>query len=245
MKQPKENPIFSIAKPRRLAPPSPASGAIRFFFSRSMTTVDTSLPPPPPPNPSMPLPLPTPADSEEELASTPFETFDLFRGQVIGTRIEDAGELKVVGKLKCIVRVTRGDPDNEPLFVDKNKCESLAQAKEKNAIILSQLLKVRLRDYYCVMVVMMVMMMVSRRYIESNRIFRPIGVSSYTSTPCIEQKANIAGKFLLQGNIAYRPCLEYTNPILGYFRTIVSGCLLFTSVMVCLELRVESFLLLE
>lgn len=78
--------------------------------------------------------------SEEDLGSTPFETYDLFRGQVLG--VSGGGDLKVVGRLKCIVRVTEGDPDEEPLFVDKSLYDSLAKAKARNATIMSELLKV-------------------------------------------------------------------------------------------------------
>lgn len=47
-----------------------------------------------------------------------------------------------MGKLKCIVRVTEGDPDDEPLFVDKKSFPTLAKAKARNDIILAELLKV-------------------------------------------------------------------------------------------------------
>ena len=65
------------------------------------------------------------------------------RGQTLGLSSGGEGSLKVVGKLKCIVRVTEGNPDDEPLFVDKNNFESLEKAKDRNKIILGELLKVR------------------------------------------------------------------------------------------------------
>ena len=48
-----------------------------------------------------------------------------------------------VGKLKCIVRVTKGNPDDEPLFVDKRNFPTLAKAKARNDVIMAELLKVR------------------------------------------------------------------------------------------------------
>lgn len=80
--------------------------------------------------------------TEEELGSTPFETYDLMRGQSIGLAFGLASTLKVVGKLKCIVRVTEGDPSDEPLFVDKDNFETLEKAKERNDAIMGELLRV-------------------------------------------------------------------------------------------------------
>ncbi|CAB1121420.1 unnamed protein product [Ectocarpus sp. CCAP 1310/34] len=77
---------------------------------------------------------------EEELMATPFESYDLFRGKLLGGGI-GGSTLKKVGKLKCIVRVTEGDPDDEPLFVNKKSFPTLAKAKAKNDIILAELLK--------------------------------------------------------------------------------------------------------
>ncbi|CBN78812.1 conserved unknown protein [Ectocarpus siliculosus] len=77
---------------------------------------------------------------EEELMATPFESYDLFRGKLLGGGI-GGSTLKKVGKLKCIVRVTEGDPDDEPLFVDKKSFPTLAKAKARNDIILAELLK--------------------------------------------------------------------------------------------------------
>ena len=65
------------------------------------------------------------------------------RGQTLGLSSGGAGSLKVVGKLKCIVRVTEGDPDDEPLFVDKNNFESPQKAKDRNNEVLGELLEVR------------------------------------------------------------------------------------------------------
>lgn len=48
-----------------------------------------------------------------------------------------------VGKLKCIVRVTMGNPDDDPLFVDKRNFPTLAKAKARNDMIMTELLKVR------------------------------------------------------------------------------------------------------
>lgn len=81
--------------------------------------------------------------TEEELETTPFETYELFRGQSLGL-LTGGSDLKMVGKLKCIVRVTEGDPDDEPLFVDKDNFESLAKAKARNEVIMTELLKVGL-----------------------------------------------------------------------------------------------------
>eukprot|EP00752_Nemacystus_decipiens_P012043 g10677.t1 len=77
---------------------------------------------------------------EEELSATPFESYDIFRGQVLGA-IGGGSDLQKVGKLKCIVRVTKGDPDNDPLFVDKRNFPTLDKAKAKNAEIMAELLK--------------------------------------------------------------------------------------------------------
>ncbi|CAN0542721.1 unnamed protein product, partial [Scytosiphon promiscuus] len=52
---------------------------------------------------------------EEELSSTPFETYDLVRGQSLGL-VGGVSNLKVVSKLKCVIRVTEGNPDDDPLF---------------------------------------------------------------------------------------------------------------------------------
>lgn len=79
---------------------------------------------------------------EEELESTPFETYDLFRGQKLGLLV-GGSNLKMVGRLKCIVRVTEGDPDDEPLFVDRRNFESLEKAKERDDAIMAELLRVR------------------------------------------------------------------------------------------------------
>lgn len=40
------------------------------------------------------------------------------------------------------MRVTEGDPDEEPLFVDKANFPTLAKAKARNDTILTELLKV-------------------------------------------------------------------------------------------------------
>ncbi|CAN0253197.1 unnamed protein product, partial [Discosporangium mesarthrocarpum] len=57
-------------------------------------------------------------------STTPFESYELYRGQrmgktPVGSLVAAAHQL--VGTFKCIIRVTEGDPDDDPLFVDKNK----------------------------------------------------------------------------------------------------------------------------
>lgn len=64
--------------------------------------------------------------------------------------IGGVGTLKVVGKLKCIVRVTHGDPDNEPLFVDKTPFKSLEMAQAEDKRIMNELLKVHISIMYIV-----------------------------------------------------------------------------------------------
>lgn len=94
-------------------------------------------------------------NTEEELRDTPFETYDLYRGQVLGLNAlsslnvfgsnegASTGTLRVVGKLKCIIRVTEGDPENELLFVQqKGGVSEKARADDKR--ILNELLKVSL-----------------------------------------------------------------------------------------------------
>ncbi|CAM9794895.1 unnamed protein product, partial [Chrysoparadoxa australica] len=69
------------------------------------------------------------AELEQEMKTTPFETYDLFRGQKFG----GGEDYRQVGIFKCIVRVTEGDPDDEPLFVPDDK--------KKNDEVLGELLK--------------------------------------------------------------------------------------------------------
>eukprot|EP00752_Nemacystus_decipiens_P012046 g10680.t1 len=85
------------------------------------------------------------AELERDLATKPFETYELFRGQKFGGDGGDGsgGDYREVGRFKCVIRVTEGDPDNEPMFApgDKKRNEEIL-----NELLLPKGYKLRL---YC------------------------------------------------------------------------------------------------